>query len=110
MHVGGTGSTLEAAKFERAIERARAEVLKHTTETPVICVAGDFACSANWVAHTTYTSFGDFYDIFASLAQEGPVIASRGNHDIKLKDWRTIQKQLEGSVSFVTQPEEKETF
>lgn len=53
MHVGGTGSTLEPEKFERAINHARSEVLRYTTQTPLICVAGDFVCSANWVAHTT---------------------------------------------------------
>jgi len=39
MHIGATGSTLDGAKFERAIEHARAEVLKYTSETPSICVA-----------------------------------------------------------------------
>ncbi len=77
MHVGGTGSTLDAPKFTRAIEHARAEVLKYTQQTPIVCVAGDFACSANLVAHTTPESFGDFYDVFAHIARIYPIIGSR---------------------------------
>lgn len=101
MHVGGTGSTLDAPKFTRAIEHARAEVLKYTQQAPIVCVAGDFACSANWVAHTTPESFGDFYDVFAHMARSHPLIASRGNHDTKLPGWSAIEKKLSPAMSFL---------
>jgi len=62
------------------------------------------------VAHTTHGSVGDFYDIFGELARKHRIIATLGNHDTKLADWPTIQRELASSVSFLTQSEKKENF